>query len=57
MDNLALLQLASLVGVVGLGFLMAWVGSALSLLLGAPSVRPYRAHLVAAALALVAANL
>ncbi|NLY93501.1 MAG: hypothetical protein GXY23_05685 [Myxococcales bacterium] len=56
-DSLELLQLASLAGVPGIGFLMAWVGSAIALVLGAPGAMRYRAHVAAAAVALLAANL
>jgi apolipoprotein N-acyltransferase len=53
-DDLRLLQLASLVGVSGIGFLMAWVASAIALVIATAERRRFRVDLFAMLAALAA---
>jgi apolipoprotein N-acyltransferase len=47
LDDLRLLQLASLFGVSGIGFLMAWTASVIALLICVPARRRYRLDVLA----------
>lgn len=55
LNDLPLMQLASLFGIAGIGFLMAWFAAAVELWLSSPEPRRYTLHFVALAAALTMA--